>query len=1052
MTSPRTTTGDLQTGGYASRRESSSVICQSFRDYGHCELGKDCPKQHILLVASGKAVSASPHNRDENDGASEPIPPLPVSSTPRVDVTQIAAIKAISDAAAHHGPRSNVDVRKNPCFRWEKGSCLRGDQCRYRHDPEFTGLNTQGTAEKKADAKVWSEEDQKKFEQTALNVREKLRALASRGKDPNRDVGPSTPGTSREETHMVGYREPITPTDLRKLSAAARKRHVKASKEEKGGILSLLVRDVEATGLVQVAAPKRQREEVELQTELDRVKQEMMAELEFRQAIEESEKLLIAKAVGTKRQRDQEEKKTRRRKEEERERARKAIEEAAKRRREEEERIAEEKRMKEKELEEQRKRALEEHQKREAESTLSRVVAGSNLVTFSAGLQIMEVIPGFELCTVTLHDLPPDTKEEEIVRIFTEHLGIDNLTFHLASLKPIPGQKKVATLFLRSEQASLLPFAFEDIELREHPIRVEVGANATWGRMNAYSNATTITTLTIAWNLPSLTMIATCSSMEEAQLKVHEINAKPPLLGTRKVRAAMNRQPAGHAARYWTPASIKLTNIPCQLSTSDIAEFTGIPSIRQIKSPTYDLESEKQRLEARLAAYQPVKDSFETSENPNGLQAKIKFESYEDAEKVYDAIQQGHFGSFPHFRPSLPKRHEYSITIPVAQYEAQRSRWDELADSNGDKKKAFVTVKTVANGARMVVKVLGSDQEEVGVLKVRVEALVAGQRLDSNHWHSSFFSSDGSKFLERVNADTKAYIVLDPKLHALRAYGDDASLTLARGLISGEVERLNASEWSEKLPRRAVGFFMREGLKVLKDNIGEENATLDLATGTVKIKGGDNDRQLLRKLIREATLSGGGAQSPVSDNEKLCPICYNAASAQPFICGHSYCHGCLQHYLVSALNSDKFPLVCMGDEDTCKTPIPIPVILRNLPRESFNRLVEVAFQSYIHQHPLEYKYCPTPDCTQIYRQQGEGTTPTHQCPSCFVKICGTCNEGAHDGMNCEEARVHRDPKLQEQLNDEWLRDNGVKKCPGCGALVFKESGCNHMTCSKVTAV
>jgi hypothetical protein len=136
----------------------------------------------------------------------------------------------------------------------------------------------------------------------------------------------------------------------------------------------------------------------------------------------------------------------------------------------------------------------------------------------------------------------------------------------------------------------------------------------------------------------------------------------------------------------------------------------------------------------------------------------------------------------------------------------------------------------------------------------------------------------------------------------------------------------------------------------------------------------------------------------------------------------------------------------MGDEATCSTPISIPIIQRYLTKQRFDHLIDVVFSSHIQSNPQKFKYCTTPDCTQIY--QCDTGKQFHKCPSCFSEICSSCNEEAHEGMTCEERRIQSNPAEQERLTDEWIQSNNIKPCPSCNILTEKAGGCNHITCTK----
>jgi len=270
-------------------------------------------------------------------------------------------------------------------------------------------------------------------------------------------------------------------------------------------------------------------------------------------------------------------------------------------------------------------------------------------------------------------------------------------------------------------------------------------------------------------------------------------------------------------------------------------------------------------------------------------------------------------------------------------------------------------------------------------------------------------------------------------------------------MIKDEIERLTKLETTELLSPASVGFFIRVGgLEKLRELLGEENVTVTFqADGChVTVKCGEEGRYQLHQLIAESQTGGFmDWQALPGDIEKeTCPICTDEISEshpEQLGCGHTYCSGCLRHYLESALHTKTFPLVCIGDEGACQTPIPIPQIRRFLQPQVFQALLAVVFRSYLDQHTEELKFCTTPDCQQIYRHSVE--TRILQCHSCFSTICSACDQEAHEGMTCQERRLHTNPAEQERLFNEWVAQNG-KRCPDCRSVVEKDGGCNHIAC------
>ncbi|KIL58685.1 hypothetical protein M378DRAFT_170342 [Amanita muscaria Koide BX008] len=331
-------------------------------------------------------------------------------------------------------------------------------------------------------------------------------------------------------------------------------------------------------------------------------------------------------------------------------------------------------------------------------------------------------------------------------------------------------------------------------------------------------------------------------------------------------------------------------------------------------------------------------------------------------------------------------------------------------------------------GFHAFILVLGEDKKAVGQLKVRVEGLLAGETLDWRLWHRSFTNASGRRFLNDISARTKAHIGVDLKSKILKLYADRDIKQTIIDLVKAQIARLKLLEWSIPIPPSTTEFFIRRGLPTLKEELGEDAAALELhPTPRLIIRGGEEAHKTVDRLIEESL---SGIKYEAYDGEKVtCPSCFGKASSPVLLsCGHLYCAGCLRHFLSSAAEGKKFPLVCFGNEARCGAPIAIPVIRRFL----------------IEKQPTKFKYCATPGCMQPYRCREDSRTST--CPSCFAAVCSSCHKEAHDGMTCRERRIMDNPEEQERLNEEWARGAGAKSCPSCRIWIQKTEGCNHVTC------
>ncbi|KAJ7043094.1 hypothetical protein C8F04DRAFT_1229325 [Mycena alexandri] len=683
--------------------------------------------------------------------------------------------------------------------------------------------------------------------------------------------------------------------------------------------------------------------------------------------------------------------------------------------------------------------------RKEAAQTIQRIVLGTSLVTYSAGISIQQVVTGFEACRIQIQNLPLDATHDEIKALFTQQ-GVDETRLFITGTKELPDRHLEATLITGSEEGGAIAAGLEDIEFREERLHFEVTENARSDGMGT-SAPKDCDNLTLSWRAPSSCAVVTFASVEEAHAKVKTLNRQ--ICAGRRVRVQMNEPPANMRRFNWQCA-IKITGLPRAIEHHTVSQFTGSDALQFLKPISYDADAGlrvvRQQVEiiggADLMSFNVVaQDDIE-----GNISVKARFNNHEAAKRV-EALFGGRLGYLGNqtLRRWLPNPLEYIISIPRQQYQAQRRVWDSLADGEAaDNKKAFIRIFPIQNNSRMQIKVLGDDKKAVGSLKVRVESLVGGEQLHVSCWHRSFKSTAGTRFLNSVFDRTGAYARADLKLCVVKVYGDAASVDQAREAVKAEVERLDSLEWSVFLKKQSIRFFVQRGVATLKEALGEENATLFIAPRASKIviRGGEEARHLLTRLIDESLEeTGGSTQRAVTGAS--CPICSDEISHPVTLgCEHTYCLGCLRHYISTA--ADTFPLTCLGNEATCETPIPLPTIEHFLPSSQFHQLLEAAFLRYIEQHPEEFKYCKTPDCTQVYRRDTVATAIT--CPSCFFTVCSSCDEENHQGINCEDKRLQGDPGEQERRNDEWARANGVKRCPTCSVWIEKTEGCNHMTC------
>ncbi|TEB29221.1 hypothetical protein FA13DRAFT_1734886 [Coprinellus micaceus] len=995
--------------------------CLEFRVTGKCEKGDACEY---------------PHSTNETQVV-EPDKPTQIRDAP-------------IPMATAQGQRSGggLKSKKNkPCLAFrELGRCEKGNACEYNHNTNGRQVVEPDEATQSADQKA------------RISAREAARKAGRERKRREEEARRREEEKSQEEERIQRERLERERRERERLERERQERE-RLEKEPNAGERERLERERlerERLERERLERERLERERLERERlERERLEGERREKERLEKERRETERLEKERleAERLKRERAEAERRERERRERERLERERLEAERLERERVEAERTAHElaqataarraeerehkRKERDKRLAREREKVLqeqEEKRRREAKVTRQSVVQGSNLVTFGPGLEVQRIVPGFDLCKVVVRNLPSNASDKQIADIF-EKQGLDDTMFKLLESREERGSK-VAKVLTRREEAEAM--ALGELQFRNNLLSFEVEDNIAWGSMKV-SGADT--------NTPSIVMIATYETVEEARRKAQELNRRQ--FGDRRITANMNQRPNGRAARSWVEASVKIGNLPLGTEPFDIQTMAGTFELRSIKSNDYDgtMFLEQLKVYLRLDGY--VADSLtiiELQAASGRMKGTARFPSQESLKRAADRLNRG-MPNWPKIR--VLEQHQYCISISNAQYRAQKAQWDSMTETARGKK-AFIRINERRNG-QVFVNVEGSEEKEVGELKVRVESLVAGERLGAEHWHNTYAHAAKALF-DRVKEETTVLVTVDRRFQCLRLFGSGASIAQAKNIIRQDVDRLEFMEYKIPIERRSVRFFVATGLPILQEALGEDNVTLDVGSQqcSLKLRGGDDAIRHAQKLVEEAvTAARGGLPVPArrgADNEgSPCPICFDTPTHPEVLsCGHSCCEPCLRHYISSAATSDTFPLVCMGNGATCNTPISVPIIQRYLTQQRFDVLLDAVFASYLQTNSKKFRYCTTPDCTQIY--QCDTGKQVHQCPACFSCICSSCNEEAHEGMTCEQRRLQRDPVEQDRLNNEWAQANNIKRCPMCSVMTEKTAGCNHMTC------
>ncbi|KAL0067040.1 hypothetical protein AAF712_005824 [Marasmius tenuissimus] len=651
---------------------------------------------------------------------------------------------------------------------------------------------------------------------------------------------------------------------------------------------------------------------------------------------------------------------------------------------------------------EQEEARREERNRLDQAETVQHLIFGNTIVKFKSGVDIERIV----------------TKPNDVCDLVRDQ-GIDEDDYKLVNIR-VWKEKKEANLIVDGEQGRELAEDLDGFYFRGQTLSAEASASGSIQGTSSSNGAA----LQISWVLPSVRYVVHLKTAGDTIRMIHIMNGHN--FKGRKIKVESNR-PRGQ--QKVDPCSLLVSRLPMGTAVGDVRDLFEAVTLRKLRSNEYNDEPVEGWLKdfilkfmrGEFVEFDPVQvNTFEGK-----CTMRLQFRTWEDAKKVYDQLVNVKFDIIGHsmFRLWLPN--PYHITIPMGQYQAQKKQWDTFVKDTKDRKESALHLRMLED--KVILRVSGDDLRAVGMLKVRVESLVAGEAL-RDMWHAWFDSAAGKKFLESVPEDTAAYIRHDHRLRVLKVYGASAAVSKAKEMVRAELERLSGLEHTVALKRQSVRFFVERGVAALKEAFGDDSVTLDISSSPVRItiRGGEEAHHLLRKLIDDSLCHATMDFSTPS--ESSCPVCLADVSTPVKLgCGHEYCTACLRHFFTADIRN--FPIVCVGNEAT------------------FQHSSGEAFAKHIEQNHQMYRYCNTPDYRQIYRcEEDFSTITTRQCPSCLASICMKCHGESHDGLSCDERREHFEPPEHVDLNEAWAKKAGAKRCPSCQVWIEKTEGCHHMTC------
>jgi len=635
-----------------------------------------------------------------------------------------------------------------------------------------------------------------------------------------------------------------------------------------------------------------------------------------------------------------------------------------------------------------------------AAKTTDRVIFDNTKVVFGAGCEIKQVTTALESFRVLISNLPERTTKEALEDYLTRG-GFNREDLHIPVLRVSADREtqEASVVFYDAEHAKAVVEALDKKKHFGKVLKFELAPIVTAGQMD-YWTYNRSSYLEITFNAPSKKVQAIYPTVEDAIAKARALNGRE--CSGRTVRVAVTRPPKPHEAPCtYIKNSIVISNVAIDTSESDILRFAEPFSMKMFDHRRLEVVTALQRLKDHMRTVGRLKPSgFSVVQDfqKGTIFVRGRFDTWEQADKVWQSLQESQldFLARDHTQIFLAFPHQYSLHIPSEQYDAQKEVYDKLESQYGRDRTAHIAAtryKTVC-----LIQVVGTDNKAVGALKLKVEKIARGEVVEV--WDGFFLDQQGEAFFGRLLRKFEAYVCPDETKQVLKVYGSEKAVNHARREIAKQMKKLAILDHQTTIEDRCVGFFVDRGMRILGDMFGEGNIWLQTMSKPyfVSVRGGHDAEHALQGLVDEALKKP--LRPPGLDRTQTCPLCFREPIYSiPLGCRHVYCTGCLGRMLISATDGRSIPICCIGDEGLCKTPIPLPVIERFISPARLTKMLENTFRVYLEQHPDEYRFCPTPDCTQIYRVSTEGPAVI-QCPACLTETCSHCHESLHRELAC----------------------------------------------------
>lgn len=635
-------------------------------------------------------------------------------------------------------------------------------------------------------------------------------------------------------------------------------------------------------------------------------------------------------------------------------------------------------------------------------------------------------------------DLPANFTDEGLATLLRPFSRV----IHSKINRSVGGSSQPSTACVEFDDAAGASEAFKSlngnaVEGNAIVCRLEKAHQASEGVLRA-------STVQLTWGAPRCSAFARYPSTIEAAEKAEQLSGSH-LRGT-VINASLALPKTG---RYrYTSFTVLLKDLPLDVTSSELELLTETGAITV--SRTYQEEEALNAIGNMMHDIGPVVATRLVPRQGHTLRMVVTFRDPSAAAAAalrYHNTRQAAIGNGTLYAQLIASVRLYLSPQKLAVLASELNEIQQnLKAANNGGKHGGTRLTTESNGGKATITLFGNDVKDLGPLKQKVQRLIAGEpvldRSGSALWDTFLETPKGLGYLNQVARETASFVFRDTRRQIISVSGSAQAIAAATDRI---LARIGERRFLGPIDPHTWRRLLKGPLNKLQAEIGKDAAVPDFSKRVLLIRGSEEVFRVAETFVERVAES---ARSTVAaDSEEACPICFcEPTNFVATTCGHKYCSACIRDYLMSARSTKSFPILCVDetkDNVRCNVPFSLTIFRQALTTEQDRLLLEAALSAYIQHHPKDFRYCPTPDCEWVYRPQPKGTVLL--CDTCLQRICASCHTLAHEGLSCDEyAEGHT---VDGKAFLAYKQANNIKSCPKCRADIFKDGGCNHVTCA-----